>query len=66
MKRWATRFSASASSELLRISHSQESPEDFVKMQTLIQQAWGGPEVRISGKLSGDADVPELWPKGEL
>ena len=42
------------------------SPEDLVKMQTLIQQAWGGPEVCMSGKLSGDADVPELWPKGEL
>lgn len=43
--------------ELLKPQCTHTSPEDLVKMQTLIQKVWGRPKVCLSNVLPGDALV---------
>lgn len=54
---WEVTTGQSMKPELLKPQCTHTSPEDLVKMQTLIQKVWGRPKVCLSNVLPGDALV---------
>lgn len=45
----------------LKLEYTQESPRDSVRMQSQIQQVWGGAGDSASLKRPGDADAAGAW-----